>query len=83
MTDERIAEIAAGLTEVQVDHIKLDEFLIDGWCSPRGQEAARASVSQGLFTTSLIEEEQYTAIIYTITNLGLAVRNHLQERGDG
>ena len=84
MTDERIAEIAAGLSEAQRRAVK------EAYLSAVGNRCVRALVKgdpryptlEALHKKGVLSSPIVTKVGF-LTPLGLAVRNHLQERGDG
>lgn len=58
------------LSEVQIRMLLDEEFHVDGWCTPRGREAAAELHREGLVTCCEGGDSQYTSLNYRITEKG-------------
>jgi hypothetical protein len=60
------------LSDLHIEMLQAGKFHLDGWTSERGHEAADDLLAHGLVTcfTSGSDEEQYTAVNYTISDAG-------------
>ena len=91
MTDERIAEIAEGLTEQPKGTVRAFLAMTGDW-----QQAGKSTFNWAGAKQAherlphLVEhdlrklgKQRYPRNCYRLNSLGIAVRQHLQERGDG
>jgi hypothetical protein len=78
---DEVDEIVRGLDGIETLLVEQGGFGIDGWCSARGKAAAASIERKGLVTSEVSGGEQYTRIDFTPTDLGIAVRDRLTQKG--